>query len=225
MKCMRSLFVVITVLITVLAGGCATTPKQAETAAPVDPGVAAFAVLPDHRAAVANAALEGFRYRYGACPAASIVQSLPIQAPDRASLSFDQAGELIAGGVKEPVIVEGCGKASQENVVTLVVQGQRKTIAVTPGTTKGDLTLMHDTLPYLVMYTSARGMRSCRDQKVMNTRFEAFEGGPNSKAKFQADGGRPYWETWTVNACGTDFDIPVHYIPDELGTIIHVQID
>jgi len=145
-------------------------------------------------------------------------------APDQPKLVFDAAGNLASGVVTEPFLVEGCGKISQENVLTAAADGQHKTIPWVPGTTKASPLLVRDTKPYLVMYTAAKGPKDCKDQRIMNTRFEKFEGPPNPKAKFQNEAGRPYLETWTVNVCGMELDIPVHYIPNDLGTVISVEI-
>ena len=187
-------------------------------------GADAFFNRADHRATLANVALDGFKYRFGGCPAAEVTQFLPPQFPQNGNPTFDKWGQLVDGAVKESVIVEGCGRKGQENVATLSQSGREKTIVVTPGATKADLLLMQDTIPYLALALQSKGPADCKDRKVIDTRFEAFEGGPNPKAKFQSDGGRPYRETWTVDACGTQLNLAVRYIPDATGTTIHVEV-
>ena len=192
----------------------------------ISPAMLAYVAEPDHRAAVVKAALDGFKYRHGECPSAVIAKILPITPFAKPEAASNADGALTQGGIKEPMLVSGCGKTSLENIITAVVAGGiTRTIFATPGTTKGDLLLAKDTMPYLAMYMRVKGPKDCRDERIMNTRFDDFEGPPTPTAKFQADGGRPYREIWTVSACGTPFDIPVHYIPDATGTLINVQID
>lgn len=204
--------------------GVPATRGMADTASQAgDPGADVFFARPDHRVAVTDAALDGFKYRYGECLDAAVTKFLPPRLPERGKPVFDKWGQLMEGAVKESVIVEGCGKQSLENVATISEEGIEKTAAVTPGSTKGDLLLMQETIPYIALYLDTNGMKECANRKVINTRFDDFEGAANPKAKFQIDGGRPYREIWTIDACGTVMDVPVHYVPDQKGIAIHVE--
>lgn len=201
----------------------ADSPNTGPTPLPLSAALDNLA-RPGHRALVESTALQSFRARYPDCASVAVVRYLPPRAPDNPKLVFDAAGEIASGVVTEPVLVEGCGITTQENVLSAVAHGQRSTIPGVPGTTRADPLLVRDTKPYLAMYTATQGPKDCQDQRVMNTRFEDFEGPPNPKAKSQADSGRPFRETWTVSVCGTILDIPVHYIPNEFGTAIDVTI-
>ncbi len=116
----------------------------------------------------------------------------------------------------------GCGNTLQFNFVTGVsANTPLKTVALLPGDSKTDLTLMRDGLMYAYQGATMKA-RDCKQEIVVETKFDTWEGdairtalhGPNS---------RPWKETWTVWACGKLVDVPIHFVPDNNGTVIHVD--
>jgi hypothetical protein len=119
--------------------------------------------------------------------------------------------------------VTGCGKQKVENILTMSEKGQLKSVAGLPGTSKADPLLAKDSMRY-AFAGAVRKIGQCKDVRVVDTKYEDFEGPPNPKAKFQSEGGRPWWETWTLSACGTPVDTVIHYIPDDTGTAIQANV-
>jgi hypothetical protein len=197
-------------------------PAQAITQAEAEKlsaDVKAFTSKPEHRQIVASTATQAFKVSQqcdnGTPGPAAKPQFFPMLGP----LSVDANGNLASGLIKESVVVTGCGKQKVENILTLSDKGQLKSIAGLPGTSKADPVLAKDSLQYAFMGV-ARKVGQCRDVHVVDTQYDDYEGPPNPKAKSQTEGGRPWRETWTLNACGMLVDTDIHYIPDETGTAI-----
>ncbi len=107
--------------------------------------------------------------------------------------------------------------------MTLSDKGQLKSIAGLPGTSKADPVLAKDSMQY-AYFGVMRKIGQCKNFQVIDTHYDDFEGPPNPRAKFQKDGGRPWQETWTLNACGMIVDSVLHFIPDETGTAISATV-
>ncbi len=134
-------------------------------------------------------------------------------------LNVDAKGDLSSGLIKESITVSGCGKQKVENILTLSDKGQLKSLPGLPGTSHADPLLAKDSMQYAYMGVM-RKIGQCKDVHVIDTKFDDFNGPPNPRAKFQKNGGRPWKETWTLNACGMIVDTEIGYIPDETGTAI-----
>jgi len=179
--------------------------------------VVTFAANPEHRKVVTGVAIDIFK-KLQQCDAGNIQSVAPPEVfGPLTSLSIDAQGNLTAGVIKEAVMIFGCGKQRIENILTVAANGQLKSVPGLPGASKADPILARDSMQYAYMGV-ARKIGQCRDVRVIDTKFDEFEGPPNPRAKFQNSGGRPWRETWTVNACGTLLDTDIHYIPDETGT-------
>jgi len=185
--------------------------------------IVAFTNKPEHRQIVNTTAIEAFK-RLQQCDTAT-VQSVasPEFYANFGPLNVDSKGDLSAGLIKESIAVSGCGKQGIENILTLSDKGQLKSVAGLPGTSKADPVLAKDSMQYAYMGVM-RKIGQCKDVHVIDTKFDDFTGAPNPRAKFQKNGGRPWKETWTLNACGMIVDTDITYIPDETGTGISAAV-
>ncbi|HEX4505435.1 MAG TPA: hypothetical protein VH722_06865 [Alphaproteobacteria bacterium] len=182
-------------------------------------GIMAFANKPEHRQIVAATAVEAFKTFQQCDSGKAGPAAKPLVFSMFGPLIVDANSNLASGLIKESVVVTGCGKQKVENILTLSDKGQLKSIAGLPGTSKADPLLAKDSKQYAYM-GAVRKIGQCKDIRIIDTRYEDYEGPPNPKAKSQSEGGRPWRETWTLNACGTLVDTVIHYIPDETGTVI-----
>jgi hypothetical protein len=190
-----------------------------------DPGnpILAFAARPEHRQVITTTAVETFNKLQG-CNDARVISYEPLQSfPTFGPLAVDANGNLSSGVIRESVTVAGCGKQKLENIMTLSDKGQLKSIAGLPGTSKADPVLAKDSMQYAYVGVM-RKIGQCKALQVIDTRFDDFEGPANPRAKSQKEGGRPWQETWTLNACGMIVDSVLHFIPDEKGTAISAAV-
>jgi hypothetical protein len=203
--------------LTVLSLVTCLLPSLAQAQSAPAPTVMAFVDKPEHRQMVAATAVDAFEKLQGCDNGTPQPAAAPVLFGNLGPLGFDSSGNLTSGLIKESVIVSGCGKQKVENILTLSDKGQVKIIPGVAGTSKVDPLLAKDSMQYA--YNAALPkIGQCKDVKVIDTRYDDVEGPPNPRAKFQANGGRPWRETWTLNACGTLIDSTIHYIPDETGT-------
>lgn len=204
------------------ASGPAHAATQAEAQKLVG-DINAFVDKPEHRQAVASAATQAFKTFQQCDSGTAGPADKPMFFPMLGPLSVDARGNLASGLLKESVLVTGCGKQKVENILTLSDKGQLKSVAGLPGTSHADPVLARDSMQYAFMGI-ARKVGQCRDIHVIDTQYDEFEGPPNPTAKSQTNGGRPWRETWTMNACGNLLDTDIHYIPDETGTAIQATV-
>jgi len=179
---------------------------------------------PSHQQLVAQTAVDIFKKMQNCNDGEAQPTKQPLGVPALGPLQFDPNGALTSGGIKESFVVSGCGKFRVENIVTLAVKGEVKSVPVIPGNTMADPILARDSMPYIQMSIAPK-IGQCRDVRVIDTNFDAFEGGPNPRAKFQSNGGRAWRERWTVNACGNEINTDIHFVPDETGTAIQTGIE
>jgi len=130
----------------------------------------------------------------------------------------------IAGVWKVTVPAQGCGKSRLINAFFVVGKENKVFFLLTiPGTSRGDPQLQKDTLFYVFM-ASARKNADCKAPSIINSRFETDEKPSviaNAPPQFKSlvfD--RQSRETWSVEACGRFFEVPVHYMHSTAGTTI-----
>ncbi len=210
---------------TVLFVLCAPAALADTPAATAQPNPAQkFLNDPAHQQLVAQTAVDAFKKMQNCNDGKAQPTKQPLGVPALGPLQFDANGALTSGGIKESFLVSGCGKFRVENIVTLAVKGEVKSVPVIPGNTMADPILARDSMPYIQMSIAPK-IGQCHDVRVIDTNFDAFEGGPNPRAKFQGNNGRAWRETWTVNACGNEINTDIHFVPDETGTAIQTTIN
>ncbi len=204
-------------LFVILAPSTGAAPELDTTALPDT--VRAYLNRPDHRQAVQVVAVQMFE-KLQAC---STGTARPLDRPEYVSMAgvpkTAPDGTLVQGMVKEGFTVSGCGKERIENVLTLAEKGQVKTLPGIPGTSIADPVLAHDSLPYAYRGI-LKQVGDCKDIRFVDTKFDEFEGPPNPAAQLKDHGGRPWHETWTLDACGKLVDSELHFVPDDKGMLI-----
>jgi TPR repeat protein len=195
---------------------------QSPTApSPLD-ATAKFLSTPEHAAAAQAAAINMFEQLENC----NDVTATPIAgnsyAREFGTPQFDAAGNLSSGLITEHFATSGCGKQHLENILTSAKDGKITVAPSIPGTTLASPVLIHDTLQYV--YTAAALRNSnCKNVRIVDASFDAFEGEPNPQVQVQGTGGRPWREIWTVDICGSPAQITVNYVPEGPGTKITVK--
>jgi hypothetical protein len=207
-------------LLLALALGLSAPAVRAD---PTGPAIMAFVNKPEHRQAASATAVEAFKTLQECDKGSAESVEPPEFYGSFGPLSVDANGNLSSGLLKEAITVSGCGKRKVENILTLSDKGQLKSIVGLPGTSHADPLLAKDSMRYAYM-GALRKIGQCKEVRVIDTLFDDFEGPPNPRAKFQKNGGRPWRETWTLNACGMLVDTDIHYVPDETGTTIQTIV-
>jgi TPR repeat protein len=183
------------------------------------PSMAKFLSTPEQVTAAQAAAINAFK-RLEDC---DDVTATPIPgfgyAQELGVPQFDAAGNLSSGAITEHFATSGCGKHRVENIVTLAKDGKIAVVPSVPETTQANPILVQGTLLYVHQAAAAR-TGNCKNVRLVDTSFDAFDGDPNPRAKFQENGGRPWREIWTLDICGSPTQVTVRYIPDETGTTI-----
>lgn len=172
-----------------------------------------------HRAGVIAAAQRTNTLLPGSCAAAAFRWTglVSVQRPPR----FDAGGQPIDGMWSEPVIATGCGVTRRLNVLTLAAPDKPpRQVGLLPGTTHADPLLQRDGLHYAFLGATLLA-KDCKRIIVTDTRFDDYEAPPAADAQ-PGRQPRPWRETWTLWACGTAIDMPIHFVPDATGTGIHV---
>jgi hypothetical protein len=141
--------------------------------------------------------------------------------PMSQSISFGQDGVPNSGAWIERFPVVGCGNDTILNFYFSVGDdGKIKTDIGLPGGTHAGLLLQHDALFYAYLGASSR-VKDCKQFLVKNTRFEGYGlRSPPTPDPGANDPLRPWWETWTIVACGRVFDVLMDFAPHSTGTTI-----
>lgn len=136
-------------------------------------------------------------------------------------VAFDPNGRMNSGAWWERFPVSGCGNDTVLNIYFTVSRDSKvNTTTGNPGTTRADLALQHDALPYALLAANAR-TKECNHFDVKDTRFEAYGlKRPPTPDPGASDRLRPWWETWTVIGCGHTYEVPLNFIPHSTGTTI-----
>jgi hypothetical protein len=132
-----------------------------------------------------------------------------------------EGGQPVEGAWAEPVMATGCGKTLRFAVLTIVAPDKpAMTLSLIPGDSRADPMLQRDSVKDVLDHASVAS-GGCKDMVVTDTRFEDWEGGPVKGPHGRE--ARPWRETWTVWACGKLLDVPVHFTPNDRGTLIEVK--
>jgi hypothetical protein len=136
-------------------------------------------------------------------------------------VTFAADGFPNAGLWKETFPISGCGNDTVLNFYFVAGSDEKvNTVIGIPGTIIASPVLQGDARKNAYMALAIK-VRDCKNFDVKNSRFEAYglkypvtqDPGPGSKS-------RPWWETWTMAACGKTFDVPIGFMPDATGTQI-----
>ena len=137
------------------------------------------------------------------------------------SVAFAPDGIPNRGAWWERLPVAGCGNDTVLNFYFFAgADGKINTTTGLPGTTHADFGLQRDALKFAYLGAGTLA-KDCRRFVVKNTRFSAY-GGRDRRTPDPGAGDpyRPWWEIWTVAACGRTFDVPIEFLPDRTGTQI-----
>jgi hypothetical protein len=136
-------------------------------------------------------------------------------------VAFGGNGQPNAGQWRQSFPVTGCG-----DPVTLSIffraepDGKILSFIGVPGSTIATPVSQRDTLLY-VRAAAGLVVKDCKYMPVKNTRFEGYGlRNPRTEDPGPAAARRPWWETWTLAACGRMVDVPVDFVPDQTGTQI-----
>ena len=187
-------------------------------AAEFPPALASILNTQATRQAVIETAREQNRQLPDACGSATYTE-----APRAVVLirpQDDATGKLTAGAWQQSVIAAGCGTPRQLNVLTLVqADGTLRHVALLSGATIAGPLLQRDAVQYARAATAALIPRDCREGRVVDTRFDVFEGRlPTSVQPGRL--ARRWREDWTIEGSGKRAVVRVHFIPDPTGTTI-----
>jgi hypothetical protein len=134
---------------------------------------------------------------------------------------FAKSGNPNAGSWKQDFPVSGCGNDTVLHIYfTATADEKINAIVGLPGSTHADLTLQGNAVRYARM-GAMHVVKDCNDFDVRNTKFESYgladraTPDPGPEKSF-----RPWWETWTIVACGQIIDVPIDFVPDDTGTTI-----
>jgi hypothetical protein len=133
---------------------------------------------------------------------------------------FAPDGYPKAGSWLQKFPVSGCGNDTVLNFYFSATPDEKvNTVIGLPGTTRADLVLQRDAKIYAGVALAAHGCKG--DAQVKNTHLEGF-GVPNPPIADPGPGQRlrPWWETWTMIACGRTFEVPIDFVPSEKSTQI-----
>lgn len=184
--------------------------------------MAKFLSTPEHAGAAQAAAINTFK-QFEDC---NDVTATPITGNGYdqkfGTPQFDAAGNLSSGLIIEHFATSGCGKQHLENILTAAKDGKITVVPSVPGTTLASPVLVHDTLQFVYTAAALRN-GSCKNVRIVDASFDAFEGEPNPRTQVQGTGARPVREIWTVDICGSPAQFTVNYVPDGPGTKITVK--
>lgn len=198
-----------------------TTAAAAQgPAEPIPAALSRYLANPAYRAAVIASARQANERLPGSCGTVELRPTglVSIERPVR----FDAFDRPVDGMWAEPVTATGCGMTRRYNVLTIAAPDREPhQVGLLPGTTRAAAMLQHDAIAYAFLGTALLA-KGCKQLAVTDTRYDDVEGGAAPIAKPEARL-RPWRETWTVWACGTLIDVPVHFIPGAAGTTISVR--
>ena len=127
----------------------------------------------------------------------------------------DVKGSPRSGAWLEHVLVEGCDRSRQLNVL-VAVQGPGSVAMnpMLPGTTRADPTLQKDATAY-AFTAAAIAVTGCPSMYVAETRYLDVLPDPPIVP------GKPGWsERWTIAHCATKTDVTLRFVPDTTGTSV-----
>jgi hypothetical protein len=187
---------------------------SAQPPRPMSPELEKFMSTPEQEAAVKTNARRNWDYLFPSCPkpffeGARVIVHVPP--------TFDAAGQPVSGLWQLVSQVRGCGQARLLNAHYIADREQVKRVLTLSGTTIADPYLQMDSLDYAAMAMVKIAPDDCTDYKFTDTAFETFG---------KAAGARPPWtERWTVQACGVEGVVRMHFAPDATGTQISASPD
>ncbi|HEY0204372.1 MAG TPA: hypothetical protein VGC15_09505 [Acetobacteraceae bacterium] len=194
------------------------TVTPSTTVAPPRPlSLKDFVALPATQGAVIAAAKEQFQHLPGACPGVVLKPTGQLTMYQRLSIGVD--GKPIAGVWSERVMATGCQPERTLNVLTLNhPDGTPEHVALMPGETHADPLTQKSALQYAqAIVAHSPIVANCREIAFTDTHFDGYDGLPSPEV---TDGrnNRPWRETWTVAACGTNYTIGLLFTPNAQGT-------
>jgi hypothetical protein len=145
-------------------------------------------------------------------------------------IQFDAAGAPVAGEWREGIVVSGCGRQKRLNVLTKVTAPSTlATGPLLPGATIADPVLQNVAQYYAVK--AAGGLPAgCAQAFVADTAFGGYDGGAAAAAPGASTPGAlapagqiaaPWHETWTMNFCGAQKRVTLHFVPGDQGVSIN----
>jgi hypothetical protein len=181
------------------------------------------AVMQDagHRAEVLSAAQATPAWAALACKTATYAQmpEIGVYVPVR----FDKDGAPVAGEWREGLLASGCGAKMRLNVLTEVTAPSTLASgALLPGATIADPILQN--AAQIDAVRAAGGLpRTCRDAFVLDTRFDGFQG---AQLKALPDGEitAAWTETWSLDLCGTEKVVTMHFLPSAQGVSVAASL-
>jgi len=128
--------------------------------------------------------------------------------------NLDEKGQLVNATWHETVPGSACGHHRRYNTITLIRDGKPSVLPLFPGESNAGPTLQQDSVTYVGSAIVARGVSSDCHVDILETQL------PNGRP---ANDQTPWNERWRVDACGKQFFVTLHYIPDATGTTINVS--
>lgn len=187
----------------------------------MSPELKAFLTRPDQQQAYNSMMAEQWRLAVENCPSPAMrgLNVVISVAP-----KFDASGAPVSGQWRVVGQIEGCGKTRTMSILYVFnPDGRMARVGLLPGTTTADLRLQRDAMMYAGLGMVAIAPKDCKDVKVADTKFVAFDGAaPPAPADF---GKRSWIEEWTVRSCGVSGVVTMHFVPDATGTNISAQLN
>lgn len=137
--------------------------------------------------------------------------------------TFSTDGKPSSGAWRQNFPVSGCGNDTTIHIYVMAQpDGKFASVIAVPGDTHADLVLQRDALGYIATAVRTK-IATCETPHVRTTRFDGplapSAAIPNVPA--DANGWR---ETWTVAACGQNFDVPLTFVHEATGVRIVVNL-
>lgn len=132
----------------------------------------------------------------------------------------NDGGGLKSGAWKESYGFSGCGNDSILNFIFQISAQQTiNLITALPGESRSSSVLQQDTLPNVITAVHVQNKTPCDNIEIINTTVATI----NNKKLQRLDpetvvASKPWYEVWTVAACGRKLLVPVQFIPDATGT-------
>jgi hypothetical protein len=178
--------------------------------------LANFVQRPEQQSAMASLASNQWKALYGNCDSLELKGA---QLLAQGAVEFDADGFPKKGLFSVAYRLAGCGQEHRLTVVSVVApDGTLKRQASLPGTTIADVLLQRDSLPYARLALARVEPRDCTSMRVLDTRFLTY--GAEGPAVAPGRDKRAWNEQWTVDACGTEAIVTMHFVPDATGTAI-----
>jgi hypothetical protein len=162
-----------------------------------------------------------WRYAVDDCPSPTL---RGLNVVITVSPTFDAGGAPVSGEWRLVGQFEGCGKSRFVSVVYgFGPDGKMVRAALLPGTTAADPRLQLDSVTYAALGMSKLAPKDCKDTRISDTKFVAFEGGTAPAAG--TPNKRAWTEEWTVRSCGVTGLVTMHFRPDTKGTQISANLN